>query len=189
MKLSTFHYVGVSAKNVTLGVPCLKEIINVAKTLQDARPRHLPEGGTPKQWGSGQRRAVQHRVHSAPGRAADDGDILWSRSLSGAGRGVGQGLLRPGWLSPPPQSVGAADRTHQGGRGFEEDQDGGGHYGGGAGVWGRSQRHYHWRQRRKPSAEGQDHARRSRLTEHGQGQEYPRGAHHRWGQRGRCFSE
>jgi DNA-directed RNA polymerase II subunit RPB1 len=28
----TFHYAGVSAKNVTLGVPRLKEIINVAKT-------------------------------------------------------------------------------------------------------------------------------------------------------------
>jgi DNA-directed RNA polymerase II subunit RPB1 len=30
--LQTFHYAGVSAKNVTLGVPRLKEIINVAKT-------------------------------------------------------------------------------------------------------------------------------------------------------------
>jgi DNA-directed RNA polymerase II subunit RPB1 len=32
MTLNTFHYAGVSAKNVTLGVPRLKEIINVAKT-------------------------------------------------------------------------------------------------------------------------------------------------------------
>ena len=31
MTLNTFHYVGVSAKNVTLGVPRLKEIINVSK--------------------------------------------------------------------------------------------------------------------------------------------------------------
>jgi len=31
MTLNTFHYAGVSAKNVTLGVPRLKEIINVAK--------------------------------------------------------------------------------------------------------------------------------------------------------------
>jgi DNA-directed RNA polymerase II subunit RPB1 len=30
--VQTFHYAGVSAKNVTLGVPRLKEIINVAKT-------------------------------------------------------------------------------------------------------------------------------------------------------------
>ena len=28
MTLNTFHYAGVSAKNVTLGVPRLKEIIN-----------------------------------------------------------------------------------------------------------------------------------------------------------------
>ena len=31
MTLNTFHYAGVSAKNVTLGVPRLKEIINVSK--------------------------------------------------------------------------------------------------------------------------------------------------------------
>ncbi|KAJ4462204.1 putative DNA-directed RNA polymerase II subunit 1 [Paratrimastix pyriformis] len=31
MTLNTFHYAGVSAKNVTLGVPRLKELINVAK--------------------------------------------------------------------------------------------------------------------------------------------------------------
>jgi DNA-directed RNA polymerase II subunit RPB1 len=31
MTLNTFHYAGVSAKNVTLGIPRLKEIINVSK--------------------------------------------------------------------------------------------------------------------------------------------------------------
>ncbi len=31
MTLNTFHHAGVSAKNVTLGVPRLKEIINVSK--------------------------------------------------------------------------------------------------------------------------------------------------------------
>lgn len=31
MTLNTFHYAGVSAKNVTLGVPRLKELINIAK--------------------------------------------------------------------------------------------------------------------------------------------------------------
>mmetsp|Transcript_1124 Transcript_1124/g.1872 ORF Transcript_1124/g.1872 Transcript_1124/m.1872 type:complete len:1737 (-) Transcript_1124:140-5350(-) len=34
MTLNTFHQAGVSAKNVTLGVPRLKEIINVAKTVK-----------------------------------------------------------------------------------------------------------------------------------------------------------
>lgn len=34
MTLNTFHFAGVSSKNVTLGVPRLKEIINVAKTLK-----------------------------------------------------------------------------------------------------------------------------------------------------------
>ena len=32
MTLNTFHSAGVSSKNVTLGVPRLKEIINVANT-------------------------------------------------------------------------------------------------------------------------------------------------------------
>ncbi|CAG8604253.1 17477_t:CDS:2, partial [Acaulospora morrowiae] len=34
MTLNTFHYAGVSSKNVTLGVPRLKEIINVAKNIK-----------------------------------------------------------------------------------------------------------------------------------------------------------
>ncbi|RKO97749.1 beta and beta-prime subunits of DNA dependent RNA-polymerase [Caulochytrium protostelioides] len=34
MTLNTFHFAGVSSKNVTLGVPRLKEILNVAKTLK-----------------------------------------------------------------------------------------------------------------------------------------------------------
>ena len=34
MTLNTFHFAGVSAKNVTLGVPRLKEIINVSKAIK-----------------------------------------------------------------------------------------------------------------------------------------------------------
>jgi len=34
MTLNTFHFAGVGAKNVTLGVPRLKELINVAKTVK-----------------------------------------------------------------------------------------------------------------------------------------------------------
>ena len=34
MTLNTFHFAGVSSKNVTLGVPRLKEILNVAKTIK-----------------------------------------------------------------------------------------------------------------------------------------------------------
>ena len=32
MTLNTFHFAGVSSKNVTLGVPRLKEIINISKS-------------------------------------------------------------------------------------------------------------------------------------------------------------
>ncbi|KIK60686.1 hypothetical protein GYMLUDRAFT_43543, partial [Collybiopsis luxurians FD-317 M1] len=34
MMLNTFHYASVSSKNMTLGVPCLKEIINVATNIK-----------------------------------------------------------------------------------------------------------------------------------------------------------
>jgi len=34
MTLNTFHFAGVSSKNVTLGVPRLKEIINCAKNIK-----------------------------------------------------------------------------------------------------------------------------------------------------------
>ena len=34
MTLNTFHFAGVGSKNVTLGVPRLKEIINVAKKIK-----------------------------------------------------------------------------------------------------------------------------------------------------------
>ena len=34
MTLNTFHSAGISSKNVTLGVPRLKEVINVAKQLK-----------------------------------------------------------------------------------------------------------------------------------------------------------
>src|SRR5882762_6909811 len=34
MTLNTFHFAGVSSKNVTLGVPRLKEIINLATNIK-----------------------------------------------------------------------------------------------------------------------------------------------------------
>ena len=45
MTLNTFHFAGVSAKNVTLGVPRLKEILNVAENLKTPSMKvyQLPE--------------------------------------------------------------------------------------------------------------------------------------------------
>jgi len=34
MTLNTFHFAGVSSKNVTLGVPRLKEILNLSKAIK-----------------------------------------------------------------------------------------------------------------------------------------------------------
>lgn len=39
MTLNTFHLAGVSAKNVTLGVPRLNELINVAKKVRLTQER------------------------------------------------------------------------------------------------------------------------------------------------------
>ena len=55
MTLNTFHFAGVSAKNVTLGVPRLKEVINVAKRLKTPSmtiyltPEVIPENETKEQ--------------------------------------------------------------------------------------------------------------------------------------------
>eukprot|EP01130_Rhizamoeba_saxonica_P005130 TRINITY_DN2059_c0_g1_i3.p1 TRINITY_DN2059_c0_g1~~TRINITY_DN2059_c0_g1_i3.p1 ORF type:complete len:1618 (-),score=436.10 TRINITY_DN2059_c0_g1_i3:130-4983(-) len=51
MTLNTFHYAGVSSKNVTLGVPRLKELINVAKQVKTPsvtvylHPNRTPDQG------------------------------------------------------------------------------------------------------------------------------------------------
>jgi len=44
MTLNTFHFAGVSAKNVTLGVPRLKEIINVSKNIKTPSLKIFLEG-------------------------------------------------------------------------------------------------------------------------------------------------
>ena len=42
---NTFHYAGVSAKNVTLGVPRLKELINISKRIRTPSVTIYLEGG------------------------------------------------------------------------------------------------------------------------------------------------
>lgn len=36
MTLNTFHFAGVSSQNITLGVPRIQELINVAKNIKGA---------------------------------------------------------------------------------------------------------------------------------------------------------
>ena len=54
MTLNTFHFAGVSAKNVTLGVPRLTEIINISKNIKTPSltvflqvPASRCDGGSP----------------------------------------------------------------------------------------------------------------------------------------------
>ena len=49
MTLNTFHFAGVSSKNVTLGVPRMKEIINVAKNIKAPSMQIYLEGDFKKQ--------------------------------------------------------------------------------------------------------------------------------------------
>ena len=49
MTLNTFHFAGVSSKNVTLGVPRLKEILNVATNIKTPSMVVYQEGDSPSQ--------------------------------------------------------------------------------------------------------------------------------------------
>ena len=49
MTLNTFHFAGVSSKNVTLGVPRLKEILNVATNIKTPSMVVYQEGDNPTQ--------------------------------------------------------------------------------------------------------------------------------------------
>jgi DNA-directed RNA polymerase subunit A" len=58
--LNTFHYAGVSAKNVTLGVPRLKELINVTRKLKTPSLT-MYENGSIKNYGTvGQKRVMEN---------------------------------------------------------------------------------------------------------------------------------
>lgn len=61
MTLNTFHFTGVSSKNVTLGVPRLKEILNVAKDIKTPSMMvYLSEGGKDKENAKRLRSTVEH---------------------------------------------------------------------------------------------------------------------------------
>lgn len=57
--VDTFHYAGVSAKNVTLGVPRLKELINVTKSLKTPSLTMYDSGNVSNIPESGQKRIVE----------------------------------------------------------------------------------------------------------------------------------
>ena len=62
MTLNTFHFTGVSSKNVTLGVPRLKEILNVAKDIKTPSMKvYQDEGNTGNQsTAKALRSAIEH---------------------------------------------------------------------------------------------------------------------------------
>lgn len=62
MTLNTFHFAGVSSKNVTLGVPRLKEILNVAKNIKTPSliVYQVPENRFNKDSAKSLRSAVEH---------------------------------------------------------------------------------------------------------------------------------
>ena len=62
MTLNTFHFTGVSAKNVTLGVPRLKEILNVSQNIRTPSMSvyQLPENAGDKEVAKLLRSRIQH---------------------------------------------------------------------------------------------------------------------------------
>ncbi|RKF71986.1 DNA-directed RNA polymerase II subunit rpb1 [Golovinomyces cichoracearum] len=60
MTLNTFHFAGVSSKNVTLGVPRLKEILNVATNIKTPSMVVYQEDGATQETAKILRSAVEH---------------------------------------------------------------------------------------------------------------------------------
>ncbi len=91
MTLNTFHFAGVSSKNVTLGVPRLKEILNVASNIKT--PSMVVYLDTPN---ASQEMAKTHAqcggAHQSPLGDGGDGNLLRSRyHLHQYPRGCGHG--------------------------------------------------------------------------------------------------
>lgn len=60
MTLNTFHFTGISSKNVTLGVPRLKEILNVASNIKTPSMMVYLDGSTSQEHAKALRSAVEH---------------------------------------------------------------------------------------------------------------------------------
>ncbi|KAI2630331.1 beta and beta-prime subunits of DNA dependent RNA-polymerase [Hypomontagnella submonticulosa] len=60
MTLNTFHFTGISSKNVTLGVPRLKEILNVARNIKTPSMMVYLDGNTSQEHAKKLRSAVEH---------------------------------------------------------------------------------------------------------------------------------
>lgn len=75
MTLNTFHFAGVSSKNVTLGVPRLKEILNVAKNIKTPSliVYQVPENRFNKDSAKLLRSAVEHTTL----RSVTDSTEIW----------------------------------------------------------------------------------------------------------------
>ncbi|KAI5859082.1 DNA-directed RNA polymerase II subunit [Tricharina praecox] len=75
MTLNTFHFAGVSSKNVTLGVPRLKEILNVAKNIKTPSciVYQIPENRFNKDSARVLRSAVEHSTL----RSVTDSTEIW----------------------------------------------------------------------------------------------------------------
>lgn len=75
MTLNTFHFTGISSKNVTLGVPRLKEILNVAKQLKTPSllVYQIPENAPHKDCAKQLRSAVEHTTL----RSVTDTTEIW----------------------------------------------------------------------------------------------------------------
>ncbi|KAI1103582.1 beta and beta-prime subunits of DNA dependent RNA-polymerase [Jackrogersella minutella] len=60
MTLNTFHFTGISSKNVTLGVPRLKEILNVASNIKTPSMMVYLDGSTSQEHAKTLRSIVEH---------------------------------------------------------------------------------------------------------------------------------
>jgi len=93
MTLNTFHNAGVAAKNVTLGVPRLTEIINIAKSIKTPSLTIYLEGGAASD--SDQAKAVQVAIEYTNVRSVAQAVEIWCvGTRGGAGRRTAVAVAR-----------------------------------------------------------------------------------------------
>jgi hypothetical protein len=96
MTLNTFHFAGVSAKNVTLGVPRLTEIINLAKNIKTPSLTVYLTGQAAQDRDAC--KLVQSQLeYTTLSRVTKRTEIWWARGRGGGGQG-GHRAARAGQL-------------------------------------------------------------------------------------------
>ena len=104
MTLNTFHFTGISAKNVTLGVPRLKEILNVARDIKTPSMQVYQE----KHFNGDQESAktLRSRVeHTTLRSVTDTTEIYYDPDVQNTLIGADMDMVESYWIIPDESGV------------------------------------------------------------------------------------